>query len=290
MKRTIGGPRALSALTLLALGLASGVAAAQGAPPPDGAPGAAPPPMQAGGLAPPASPPMQAGGLAPPPPMSTPPGQAASPTEQQLDKAKEEDSGRGLTWVWIDAQGGYEHVGLQTFNVDTKNFTAGFVPTTANGGVVAPGLGLKLLFLTIGARARIGFFDSWQLFSVGPELGLHFPLGNFEPHLDFAGGYTALGSFQGAIQGANDAIHIRGFFARIGAGLDYYVTPAVSLGAAVSWELLGLTRPGVDPSTVSSIQASSASDAQKAEADALKLQGTSYGSALAITAGVGLHF
>jgi hypothetical protein len=245
--------------------------------------------MQTGGLAPP--PPMQAGGLAPPAPMSTPPGApGASPTEQQLDKAKEEDSGRGLTWVWLDVQGGFEHVGLQTFNVDEQNFTAGFVPTTANGGVVAPGLGLRLLFLTIGARGRLGFFDSWQLFSVGPELGLHFPLGNFEPHIDLSGGYTALGSFQGAVTGANDAISIRGFFARIGGGLDYYVTPAVSLGASVSWELLGLTRPGVDAGTISSIQASSTSDPAKARAQALSVEGTSYGSALAITAGVGLHF
>jgi hypothetical protein len=234
---------------------------------------------------------MEAGGLAPPPPMGTTQPNTTTPTEQQLDDSKKEDSGRGLSWVWLNVEGGYEHVGLQTFSVNEQAFTAGFVPTTANGGVIGPGLGLRLLFFTLGARGRLGFFDNFQLFSVGPEIGFHIPLGNFEPHLDLGFGYTAMGSFKGAVSGASSAISIRGFDARIGGGLDYYPTSIFSIGANVSWELLGLTRPGLDPSKISSIKASaSTTDVQNAQADALALNGTSYGSALAITAVVGLHF
>jgi hypothetical protein len=232
--------------------------------------------------------PMDAGGLAPPPPMSSGTSPPSSPTEQQLDTAKKEDAGRGLSWVWLNVEGGYEHVGLQTFNANTQTFTAGFVPSTADGGVIGPGLGVRLLFLTIGVRGRLGFFDNFQLFSVGPEIGFHIPLGNLEPHLEIGGGYAAMGSFKGTVSGADDAIHVRGFDARIGAGLDYYITPVLSVGAGASWEFLGLTRPGVDAATINRL--GTETTVTTAQADALAVNGTSYGSAISVTALVGLHF
>jgi hypothetical protein len=238
----------------------------------------------------PTSPPMQAGGLTPPPPMtSEPPTTTAAPSvEQDLNKAKEEDSGRGLTWVWLNVEGGFEHVGLQTFNVDEENFTAGFIESSSSGGVIGAGLGFRLLFLTIGARGRVGFFPAWQLFSVGGEVGFHIPVGNLEPHFDFGFGYTALGSFSGAVSGANDAISIRGLDARVGGGFDYFITPVFSLGANVSWEFLALTRPGLSPEAVANLQTDPNVDSARAQA--LAAEGSGYGSALAVTAVAGLHF
>lgn len=257
------------------------------------APTATPPPATAPGGSPPAatSPPMQAGGLTPPPPMtSTPPTTTSPPPSvaEDLNKAKQEDSGRGLTWVWLNVEGGFEHVGLQTFNVDEENFTAGFIESSSSGGVIGAGLGLRLLFLTLGARGRIGFFPAWQLFSVGGELGFHIPVGNFEPHFDFGFGYTALGSFSGAVSGANDAISIRGFDARVGGGFDYFITPVFSLGANVSWEFLALTRPGLSPEAIASLETDP--NVESARAQALAAEGSGYGSALAVTAVAGLHF
>jgi len=85
---------------------------------------------------------MQAGGLAPPPPLpaeqSAPP--PASSTEQDLDTSRDKDSGRGLSWVYIEAEGGYSHVGLRTFNIDEQNFSAGFLETASNGAFVSAGL------------------------------------------------------------------------------------------------------------------------------------------------------
>jgi hypothetical protein len=235
---------------------------------------------------------MQAGGLAPPPPgdAAPPQGTEPSPTEQRLEQAKKDDSGRTLTWFWLNLEGGFEHVGLKTFNVDESNFTAGFVDSTSSGGVLGLGLGPRLLFLTLGARGRIGFFDAWQLFSLGGELGFHIPLGIVEPHVDLGFGYTALGSFSGAVSGATDAINIRGFYGRFGGGLDIFVTPVFSLGAGISWELLGLTRPGLSTDDIQSIKSDPNYDPAQAKADALQAEGTSYGSAVAITAVAGLHF
>src|SRR5262245_55578412 len=96
------------------VGSSGGVAGAQQWTTP-GSTGPAPPAATAAQAPPtqPYGPNMTAGGLAPPPPMPSAPPPQAPPTggvEQQLDKAKEEDSGRGLSWVWLEVEGGFEHV------------------------------------------------------------------------------------------------------------------------------------------------------------------------------------
>ncbi len=234
---------------------------------------------------------MQSGGLAPPPPMAE--GQAHSDTERELDEAKKRDAKLGLSWFWIDASGGFEHVGLSTFSSDAALNAAvkggtPLVPTDASGGVISAGLGLRLVFLTIGARANLGFFSPWQLFTLGGEVGLHFPLGKIEPHFDLGAGYAGIGNVGGVLSDAPGAISIRGFYVRSGFGLDYYLAKHFSIGINGSFELLGLTRPGVDASTLQTLEAHN--DINKTEAAALSLDGSSYGSAFAFTGVAALHF
>ena len=283
-------------VALMLLGaLAPSTARAQ---PPEQAPlppGAAPEPVP--GAAPaaaanPYDPSMQAGGLAPPPPMQEPPpgpAQPASPTVQQLEEAKEEDSERGLEFFYFNVEGGFQHVGLTTFSVNEEELTAGLIASSSSGGMVGAGLGLRLFFLTLGARARAGFFSDWQLFSLGGELGIRIPLGRVEPHFDFGFGYAGLGSVTSAIQGAADAVDISGYYGRVGGGLDVYITPVISIGANASFEMLGLTRPGVSPDEIGNIQSANGGNLDQARQDALRLDGTSYGSSLAITGVIGLH-
>jgi hypothetical protein len=239
---------------------------------------------------------MQAGGLVPPPPMdATAHEKSTTPTPQEqtekdLEEAEEKDSGRGLSFFWMNVEGGFQHVGLQTFNVDEENFTAGFIESTATGGVIGAGLGLRLLFLTVGARGRIGLLDAWQLFSVGGEVGFHFPIGRIEPYFNLGGGYSAVGSFSSAVLGDDPAVSIRGFYARAGAGLDVFLTSYISVGAAASVEFLAMTRPGLSPTEITTLQSQPSLDSvQRARADLLKFEGSGYGSAVTITGVVGLH-
>ncbi len=288
---------ALIALSVVAAAFWTSAADAQttyGAPPTYGTPqpyGAQP--YGASQTPPPATDPygrpMQAGGLAPPPPMGDPNAtQGQNGVANDIDQGHEEDSGRGLTWVWLEAEGGYSHVGLSTFEVNENDLTAGLVESSADGPMIGAGLGLRLVFVTLGARARVGFYSPWELFTVGGELGFRIPLGDFEPHFALGGGYAGLGSVQSAVEGADGAVDIAGFYARAGGGLDYFVTPTFSVGANVSWELLGLTRPGLDTAAIGRIQ--SGSNAANAEADVLAAEGSGYGSSLGISAVLGLHF
>ncbi|WP_050436249.1 hypothetical protein [Chondromyces crocatus] len=256
-----------------------------GAGVPAAPPGQAPAPS-------PYDPSMQAGGLAPPPPMQEPPPATEVPpseTEQRLDDAKKDDSGRGLEFFYFNVEGGFQQVGLSTFSANEDELTAGLVSTSASGGMVGAGLGLRLFALTLGARARAGFFSNYQLFSVGGEVGLHIPLGRLDPHIDLGFGYAGLGSVTGAISGVEDAVSIRGFYGRIGGGLDIYLTRVLSIGANVSGELMGLTRPGLSAAQVERLQSGSGGDPQQVRADVLAADGSSLGSALAITAVIGLH-
>ncbi len=234
---------------------------------------------------------MQAGGLTPPPPMPAGPQGTTGKTEELLDRSKKQSSGRRLEWLWIEVGGGFEHLGLRTFNPTNESFAAGFVDTTANGGMLSGGLGARLLFFTLGARGRISFFDPYNRLSLGPEVGFRFPIGNLEPHVDAGFGWTGLGSFNGAVAGDAGAIAMRGVYARLGGGLDYYLTPVFSVGVVGSLELVRLTRPGISADQIVAIKALPSLTA--AERDRVEILGTevsSNGGAFSATGQLGLHF
>jgi hypothetical protein len=217
---------------------------------------------------------MQAGGLAPPSGSST--DQESAQTEQKLDDADKKDSGRGLEWFYLNAEAGFEHLGLQTFK--TGNLVdAKIVSTTQTGGLVGVGLGLRLVFITIGPRFRVGMFSDYQLWTLDGEIGLRIPLGSVEPYLTLSGGYASMGAFSAKNIGGPTSgdVSITGYNIRAGGGLDIYVTPVFSIGASLTGELLGLTRPGVTTATTGNLYAAN---------------GSSVGFGLTGTAVFGLHF
>ena len=150
------------------------------------------------------------------------------------------------------------------------------------------GLGAQLLWFTIGPRFRVAFFENWQIFGIGGELGFRIPVGIFEPHIELGGGYAALGSLGGALEGQSDAVTIRGGYGRVSGGLDFFIGEVFSLGPAVSWEFMALTRPGIplSPDVASICE----SDPEGAEECALAAEGSGIGSAISVGAKVGLHF
>ena len=235
---------------------------------------------------------MGSGGLAPPGPLQSPaqnpvPGQTAPKAgfDQDLDHSKDKDSGRGLSWFWVDAYGGFEHLGLKTFNSSAKELSADLVETTGNGGVIGAGIGAQIFFFTIGLRGRMGFFKPWQVGRVGPELGLRFPLGSFEPHVELGGGYAALANFDSTVP---SAVVIRGGYARANAGLDFYPLKVLSLGAEASFDFLGLSRPALSSTDIATARAKNTSitDAQSA---LLATKGSGFGASFALVGVIGVH-
>jgi len=217
----------------------SGHALAQFAPPP---PSAAPAPS-----APPTGSPstLSAGGLAPPPAIETAPAPDAQPgaptsasTEAQLNRADREDSGRGLEFVWLNAEVGFTYIdaGKNVFPPELKTNKAGLV--------TGAGIGARLVFVTVGARFRYAPMPNYKFWSLGLEGGIHAPLGALEPYATLGAGYASFGSFEGPGWSAK----VDGFDARLAAGVDYYLAPMFSVGANVSGDLLLVrTRLGGTP-------------------------------------------
>jgi hypothetical protein len=222
-----------------------------------------------------------------------PPTEAQLATVRRLDQAKLDDSGRRLTFVWIDAHGGFEQLGMTAFS-GNPGFGAGFVKTSASGGVVDVAAGAQLLFFTLLLRGRIGAFDSGQLYRVGPEVGFHIPLGRVEPHVGLGLGYAGMGGLHETV--ALDSVSaaaftIRGFYARVDGGIDFYPAPAFSIGADVSAELLGLFRTALTKAEVTGIVATPNLSASLVKSAPLLLQsGTGWGGTIALTGVAALHF
>ena len=229
---------------------------------------------------------LNSGGLAPPPAVEPAPEPTApTSTEQELTRADKEDSGRGLEFVWLNAEAGFQHLGLQTFHANNL-VDAQLVQSTQSGMMFGAGAGLRLIFLTAGARFRLGNFDAWQLWTLDAELGLRIPLGALEPYFTFAGGYARMGSFNASSAFSSDDINVRGFNLRAGFGLDYYLAKSFSLGANVSGDVLFLSRPKVTTQQPTNNNDPTA----QAAAQVYARDGTSVGAGFTITAVAGLHF
>jgi hypothetical protein len=196
-------------------------------------------------------------------------------------------------FVWLDAEAGVQQVNLRTFTVNADPISAGLIPTLAVGPEIGAAAGVRLLFLTLGARVRAAEFQSeqvgsWSFTTIDAEVGFRAPLGRFEPYISVAAGYATVGGLATAVPGLPNALSVRGFNARFGAGLDYWVTNNISIGARGSFDVLAMSRPGVPVDELAS--ATQAGTLDQAKAAVLEANGSSAGTALGLTGGVGLHF
>jgi hypothetical protein len=204
-----------------------------------------------------------------------------SETVERLERAEREDAGRGLEFLWVDVEGGYEYVSLQAFR-SSALLDGDAVKDSGSGLALGVGAGVRLIFLTLGGRFRIARLSAWNLYTLDAELGLHMPLGSLEPSFIFAVGYAALGtpSAEGVPGFDVEGVDVSGANARLGANLDYYVNPLLSFGARASFEALLLWRNAAEqtPAVPSETAARYARD------------GDGIGFGMTLSGTVGLHF
>jgi hypothetical protein len=200
-------------------------------------------------------------------------------------------------WVWVNADAGYEMLSLRTFRADPDKLTADFAPSSGSGAAAGVGLGARIVFFTIGARARVGQFHDdapmrtvgdWQLWSLDAEIGFRAPLGRVEPYLTVAGGYAIIGGFDDAVAGVKQGLDVSGAELRGGVGVDIFVHPMISLGVNVTAAGLFLARPGIPVRDLAA--AKEVGTLNEAKARVLEADGSSAGWALTISGGPGFHF
>jgi hypothetical protein len=184
---------------------------------------------------------LQAGGLKPPDAVQSDPSTAtpSSQTDALLDRADKEDSGRGLEFVFLNAEVGPQYLGLHTFKANGL-VDGSDVKSKGAGMAYGAGLGVRYLAFTVGARFRLGNFSDWQLWTLDAEAGMHIPLGRLEPYFTFAAGYASLGAFDKNLPVVPKNAH--GLDLRAAVGVDYYLTNSFSIGGNVSGDFLYLSR------------------------------------------------
>jgi hypothetical protein len=221
-------------------------------------------------------------------PVETPPaGDAATPAPAnapagESEPPKEEDK-VGFKWVWLVPELGFSYVNLKSFS----ETNLAVVDSSESGAMAGVGAGVRIVFLTIGVRARRHFaMDMWQVMG---ELGLHFKVNRVDPYLAFRGGYDTIGSSLGQAVGnatGNVELDVKGFNFGGALGFDYFVADNVTLGVEGSGDFLFLTRPapalpaGLPPAQQAAIKAN----------PLYQNAGSSVGFGGVLAARVGVHF
>lgn len=195
--------------------------------------------------------------------------------KHELEEADRRDSGRGLEFAWLVGD-----LGLGV--VDAAGLDRGqlLAPGDASSGVglgYGGGLGVRILYFTLGARIAGASAGDLSTLGGGGELGMKLPLGNLEPLLLLDVGYVSVSGLakQAAPGGLAD---VSGLGLNLGLGADYYLSDHFSLGMSARLGLLFLGRPAQDP------------DAFSGTMDPVYATGGSgTGTNLALTARIGFH-
>ncbi|MBW2463116.1 MAG: hypothetical protein JRH11_15810 [Deltaproteobacteria bacterium] len=169
--------------------------------------------------------------------------QAATPAAQP----EEDDDGRDADLLWLEVGFGYSWVDLAAFSAN--NFVPGVDQISGSGYTGHAAAGIKLFFLTLGARGTVasypkdtGGFDIWSLMF---DVMLRLPVPLLEPYVRAGIGYAWMGSLNHSDLG-NSSVSVYGLTIEAGAGLDVYLGKYFSLGAGFDIAFLNLTRQRID--------------------------------------------
>lgn len=177
--------------------------------------------------------PLQSGGLAAPGTLGDP-DDGRSDIEKELERSDEKDAGRGLEFVWLSGEIGFQTLGLATFSGSSGVASE---QATGSGLVYGGALGMRVLYFTLGARFRMASMGDLSPWSLLGEGALRIPLGKLEPYAVLGGGYTKMA-------GLPDSERVGGIDLRLGGGLDYYFSDSFSVGACLTGDVLFLSNDG----------------------------------------------
>jgi len=211
-------------------------------------PGQAPPPTTSPPPYPGQTPTPYPATAQPPYPVTTPltpgtPTSGALPQGPRNSDDESRDSGLGLEWIWLNADIGASYVGLDSINSSTFSLQH----SSSSGGAFALGAGVRLLFFTVGARARDLQLSSFNLWEIDAEAAFHMRIDHADPYFGLRGGYAFVGTLSssaiGSPGGTSPDVSVHGYSAGLMAGFDYYFNHFLSLGLDLNPEFLFLQRP-----------------------------------------------
>jgi hypothetical protein len=154
--------------------------------------------------------------------------------------------GLGLEWVYLNADMGVAYTDL----VSLKASNWALQDNSAAGPAFGIGAGVRLLFLSLGVRARDLQLSSFNLWETDLEAALHFKIWRVDIALGARGGYAFLGSFSAdslrtSTGSAASDVTVHGWNIGPTLGVDVYLSKLVSVGLDGNAEFLFLERPPI---------------------------------------------
>jgi hypothetical protein len=224
--------------------------------------------------------------LEPPPPMATSP---YAPAYSPNASDQSQDSGLGLEWVYLNADAGGAYTNMQSLS----ETNLALKQTASAGGAFGFAAGLRLLFFTLGARARVLELSDFNLWELDGEAAFHIRIWRIDPYFGVRGGYAFVGTLgSGAVSLASGSsasdVSVHGINVGPMFGLDVYVSSLVSIGVDANAEFLFLKRPpaplppGITQADVAMLPAQ--------QQQLYSLSGSSIGFGAVLTAHLGIHF
>lgn len=181
-------------------------------------------------------------------PVTAPPTPAAGEEEEE-----EEGDGRDYDVLWIELQGGVSYANLVQFQnqnfADVAGGASVFNEVYGTGPAVGLGVGFRVWWLAIGARASVAVYETFQIGTIGGEATLRLPIPVVEPWVRVGFGYGWQGDAQYQSGSSTYSTTTYGWVFQSGLGLDIYLTSWFTLGAGVGLDILNLTRQR-DPSAM----------------------------------------
>ena len=167
--------------------------------------------------------------------------------EKETDTATDlETGGLGLEWVYLNADMGVAYTDL----VSLKASNWALQDNSAAGPAFGLGAGVRLLFISVGARVRDLQLSTFNLWETDLEAAFHFRIWRVDGYFGARGGYAFLGAFSAesvrtSTGSAASDVTVHGWNVGPTVGLDFYFSKRVSVGVDANAEFLFLERPAL---------------------------------------------
>ncbi len=189
--------------------------------------------------------------VAPSEPPAQEPAPAGAPVVIVKDKPNDitsandrQNGGTGLEWVYLNADVGAAGADLASL----KSSRWDLQDTSGAGPAFGIAAGARLLFLSVGLRARDLQLSSFNLWEVDAEAAFHMKIWRIDPYFGVRGGYAFLGALSAqaletSTGSAASDVTVHGWNVGPMVGLDIYFSKLISVGVDANAEVLFLKRP-----------------------------------------------
>jgi hypothetical protein len=166
---------------------------------------------------------------------------------KERDTAAEiQNGGLGWEWVYLNADVGVAYTDLVSLRASNWQLQ----DNSSTGPAFGIGAGVRLLFLTLGLRARDLAFPTFNMWETDLEAALHFRIWRVDMAIGGRGGYAFLGSFSAdSLQTSSGStpsdVTVHGWNVGPTFDVDVYLSKRISVGVDANAEFLFLQRPPI---------------------------------------------